>query len=89
MKHCTTERMIADFFTKPLQGKLFRFIRDIVMGLAPFPVKESAGFYEISDKKLFVEECFFNQIKDQPVNNDKKILWAEIVKKGKRVNEVV
>ena len=30
--HCPTEHMIADFFTKPLQGKLsFRF-RDVIMG---------------------------------------------------------
>ena len=32
--------MIADFFTKPLQGKLFKKIRDIIMGLAPFPMEE-------------------------------------------------
>jgi ethanolamine utilization cobalamin adenosyltransferase len=25
--------MIADFFTKPLQGKLFRTLRDVVMGV--------------------------------------------------------
>ena len=24
LKHCPTERMIADFFTKPLQGGLFK-----------------------------------------------------------------
>ena len=24
--------MLADFFTKPLQGNLFRFFRDILMG---------------------------------------------------------
>ena len=38
--HCPTERMIADYFTKPLQGKLFKYMRDIIMGLAPFPVEE-------------------------------------------------
>jgi hypothetical protein len=32
MKYCPTEKMIADFFTKPLQGKLFRKIRDIILG---------------------------------------------------------
>ena len=40
LKHCSTERMIADYFTKPLQGKLFKKIRDIIMGLAPFPMEE-------------------------------------------------
>ena len=38
--HCPTERMIADFYTKPLQGSLFRKLRDILMGLAPFPEEE-------------------------------------------------
>ena len=38
LKHCPTERMIADYFTKPLQGKLFRKLRDIIMGLSPFPI---------------------------------------------------
>ena len=38
--YCPTESMVADFFTKLLQGKLFRYLRDIVMGLAPFPMEE-------------------------------------------------
>lgn len=33
--HCKTEHMVADFFTKPLQGALFRRLRDIVMGVVP------------------------------------------------------
>jgi hypothetical protein len=32
--HCPTTRMVADFFTKPLQGPLFRRFRDIIMGIA-------------------------------------------------------
>jgi hypothetical protein len=31
---CKTENMIADYMTKPLQGKLFRRFRDIIMGLS-------------------------------------------------------
>jgi hypothetical protein len=30
---CPTNDMIADYMTKPLQGKLFRRFRDIIMGL--------------------------------------------------------
>ena len=33
--HCKTEHMVADFFTKPLQGALFKRLRDIVMGVVP------------------------------------------------------
>jgi len=30
--HCPTEEMLADYFTKPLQGKLFHRFRDVIMG---------------------------------------------------------
>ena len=30
--YCPTENMIADFFTKPLQGSLFRRFRDFILG---------------------------------------------------------
>ena len=41
--HCPTERMIADYFTKPLLGSLFTFLRDIIMGITPYPTKERVG----------------------------------------------
>ena len=31
VRHCSTEDMIGDFFTKPLQGQLFRRLRSLVM----------------------------------------------------------
>ena len=40
LHQCPTERMIADFFTKPLQISLFLKMRDIIMGLSPFPIEE-------------------------------------------------
>ena len=40
IKHCPTERMVADFLTKPLQGTLFVKFRDIIMGTLPFPMEE-------------------------------------------------
>ena len=30
--HCPTEEMVADFFTKPLQGSLFKNLRNYIMG---------------------------------------------------------
>ena len=29
---CDTTDMVSDFFTKPLQGKLFKKFKDIIMG---------------------------------------------------------
>ena len=53
--YCPTEIMIADYFTKPLQGELFKYLRDVIMGHThpssllktpepvPSPSKERAG----------------------------------------------
>ena len=32
IRHCPTLQMLADFFTKPLQGALFRRFRDVILG---------------------------------------------------------
>ena len=50
--YCPTAKMLADFFTKPLQGNLFRFFRDILMGYVSIEeiikddieMKERVGF---------------------------------------------
>jgi hypothetical protein len=35
IEHCPTNDMVADFFTKPLQGHLFKRLRDRVMNIDP------------------------------------------------------
>jgi Reverse transcriptase (RNA-dependent DNA polymerase) len=37
VEYCPTGEMIADFFTKPLQGTLFRKFRDFIMNSDPLP----------------------------------------------------
>ena len=32
IKYCPKTKILPDFFTKPLQGNLFRFFRDILIG---------------------------------------------------------
>ena len=34
VRYCPTEQMLADFFTKPLQGNLFRRLKAVIMGHA-------------------------------------------------------
>jgi hypothetical protein len=31
IEHCGTENMVSDFFTKTIQGKRFRVMRDIIL----------------------------------------------------------
>jgi hypothetical protein len=35
IQHCPTTEMLADYFTKPLQGTLFRRMRDNIMNIVP------------------------------------------------------
>ena len=35
IEHCPTEEMISDYFTKPLQGALFRRMRNTLMNIDP------------------------------------------------------
>ena len=35
IRHCPTVQMLADFFTKPLQGALFTTFRDVILGYQP------------------------------------------------------
>ena len=37
IKYCPTKEMLADFFTKPLQGSPFRKSRDTIMNIDPAP----------------------------------------------------
>ena len=32
VKYCSTERMLADFYTKPTQGSLFKRLSSVIMG---------------------------------------------------------
>mmetsp|Transcript_11438 Transcript_11438/g.14335 ORF Transcript_11438/g.14335 Transcript_11438/m.14335 type:complete len:209 (+) Transcript_11438:991-1617(+) len=38
IEYCPTEKMLADFFTKPLQGRQFKLMRDIIMGHKPISI---------------------------------------------------
>ena len=43
VKYCPTEAMLADFFTKPLQGGLFHRFRDVIMGWKPISTLSEHG----------------------------------------------
>jgi len=38
VEYCPTDAMLADFYSKPLQGGLFKRMRDVVMGLEPVSI---------------------------------------------------
>ena len=76
--YCPTGRMLADFFTKPLQGFLFRKMRDVVQGLAPINSlkteeelkieKEKSGkTSEVSDEKFKFDGRFESKFESENI----------------------
>jgi len=63
VEYCPTSKMIADFFTKPLQGALFRKLRDVVLGY-----KHIASLQ--NDDGHIVEERVGNERKTEKENNE-------------------
>jgi hypothetical protein len=70
--YCPTECMVADFFTKPLQGKLFHYLKAIVMGhksleslIAQFNAKNQERVVENpkSDVSTDVIPCIKTELK--------------------------
>lgn len=41
IEYCPTEMMVADFYTKSLQGKLFRLFRSIILNLDDADMKNN------------------------------------------------
>ena len=92
VRYCPMEKMIADFFTKPLQGSLFRLFRDIILGF-----KHISELDNIS-KKLSSEERVrkdiplgtvimdkasekYTLLKPTVNENNKTITWADAVRR--------
>ena len=72
IEYCPSLIMLADFFTKPLQGLLFQKFRDVIMGYklisslkwTSFEIKERVGFYRNSgirnhDFKIFFKTSYY------------------------------
>ena len=45
VQYCPTEEMIADYFTKPLQGSLFKKFRNLILGIAEEDFNEYKSEY--------------------------------------------
>ena len=43
IEYCPTDVMVADFFTKPLQGAVFHKFREVIMGWKPMSSLKKIG----------------------------------------------
>ena len=89
MEYCPTSKMIADFFTKPLQGKLFRKLRDVVLGYKHINSlqhdEEDIVKERVRNNEKTTNVCLVGVSKDSIDNKGtRKVTWADIVSgKGK------
>ena len=78
--------MVADFFTKPLQGNLFRKFRDVVLGY-----KHIASLYDMTEQTLAQERVGKGEIDilreninrpnaNASVSPTKNVSWVDVVK---------
>ena len=83
IEYCPTEDMLADFFTKPLQGALFRKFRAVIMGWEHINTLRRS-------KSVTFEERVENHEKDTNATDVerrgvRKATYAEVVS-GRRVD---
>jgi hypothetical protein len=74
--YCPTDDMIADFFTKPLQGTKFRKFRDIIMNVDPMTTNHQDHRSVLGTKKIIVLEL-------------PTMTWSDVVKNVTTSNENV
>ena len=89
IKYCPLIHMLADFFTKPLQGRIFEIYSDVLMGRKPIlwlkegvPTKERVKRTKIivGDKKDENNKSNFCPTRNN-FDKIKKVTYADIVNK--------
>ena len=96
VKYFPTDKMIADFFTQPLQGNLFRKFRDVVMEY----VHISSLYYDLEELLLQEgvekdEKDIFHEYENRPnddpssITLEMNVTWADVVKGKKNVDQEI
>ena len=88
VKYCPTGIMVADFFTKPTQGKLFRQFRDVVLGYSHIDSlnvekKESTSQERVRKDKFQKKgnaSAMINTTKSKRNHPRKHVSWADTVR---------
>ena len=101
VEYCPTYLMIADYFTKPLQGRIFKLFRDVIMGyrrlsdiISEIPMKERVENVNLdsSEQRKVIgisREQRMNESLKRLTEYDvkpEKVSWAQVVR-GKESNQ--
>ena len=92
VEYCPTSKMIADFFTKPLQGALFTKLRDVVLGYKHIEslqnddehIVEERVRNEIKTENTTMKESINDSKDSDYVTDQKDVTWVEVVKNKTR-----
>ena len=86
IQYCPTKEMVADYFTKPLQGELFYKFRDQIMGVVPMDtingdhrsvLNDVSKRHDPSNSKI----VYKTQVKRvSSIKRKKSRSWADVVK---------
>jgi hypothetical protein len=93
IQYCPTKEMVADYFTKPLQGELFYKFRDQIMGVVPMntiigdhrSVLDEESNHPISSEKpnKVPPKVISNAVANRATSTSlttTHLSWAEVVK---------
>lgn len=74
--YCPTHRMLADFLTKPLQGKLFQIFRDVIMGM-----KHVSFLYDLIGipRKERVENSETDKVRERPIEKSEVPMTSRVI----------
>ena len=93
MIHCLIDEMIADYYTKPLQGSQFMKLRSIIMGHQSLPIEERV-IKETIENDTVTEKEFFKDngndredILEKPASSKNGSILYDEVRNAKLVSE--
>ena len=87
IEYCPTQMVLADYFTKPLKGKVFKIFRDVILGYKPILSLESIPVSikeRVGNNGEMIETIFYRKIdvarlshkvqsRDKEIKRDSKI----------------
>jgi len=92
IEYCPTQHMLADFFTKPLQGTQFRLFRDQIMNINPHdgPHEDYRSVLEIAESKPRTDDGWtMVQTKNKQVRFKAKVETVNVSGKSKNKDETL
>ena len=74
VQYCATNQMIADYYTKPLQGKQFYTLRDLIMGTKPMEANTTAKERVVESPRIISKRTRKNPKNAAYVAHERKIV---------------